>query len=99
MKQIKPIEISPEEFEQQIKSWLSKAHNNLVSFKITHRKYLEGRSGEYEIDIVAEFEIFESSQIVVLIECKRYKNPVKSDIIIDLNQKLQEIGGHRGMVF
>jgi restriction system protein len=99
VREIKPINITPEEFEQQVKAWLAKSCDDLKSFTITHRENLEGRSGEYEIDAVARFEIFGGAEIVVLVECKRYKNPIKRDVVMLLNQKLQEIGAHKGMVF
>jgi len=99
MREIKPINIKPEEFEKQVKSWLERIHNNLRSFTITHREHLKGRNGEYEIDAVARFEISEGAEIVVLVECKRYKNPIKRDVVMLLNQKLQEMGAHKGMVF
>lgn len=99
VREIKPIDITPEEFEQQVKSWLDRSRDDLKSFTITHREYLQGRSGEYEIDAVARFEIFGGAEIVVLVECKRYRSPIKRDIVMLLNQKLQEIGAHKGMIF
>lgn len=99
MREIKPIDITPEEFELQVKSWLARSRDDLKSFSVNHRLHLKGRSGEYEIDAVARFEIFGGAEIVVLVECKRYRDPIKRDMVMLLNQKLQETGAHKGMIF
>ena len=62
-------------------------------------KTLPGAGGEYEFDVVAEFNIFEGAQIVVLVECKRYRNPVKRDTVMTLQSKLVDVGAHKGMLF
>ena len=36
---------------------------------------------EYEIDVVARFTILEGAEIVVLIECKHYKNSIKRELV------------------
>lgn len=99
MKDIYPVDISPEEFEQQVESWLERIHEGLQSFRVTHREMLEGRSGEYEIDAVARFRVFGGAEIKVLVECKRHKNPIKRDVVMVLKQKMEEIGAHKGMIF
>ncbi len=99
MKEIKPINITPIEFERQVKSWLSKSGKTLKSFSVNHREKLGGRSEDYELDVRATLEFFNGADIFILVECKRFKNPIKRDVIMLLNQKLQEIGAHKGMVF
>lgn len=105
MKEVLPVNITPEEFEQWVKSWVERSCNDsdpcsgFKSFQVTHREHLKGRSGEYEIDVVVRLEVFLGAEVEVLIECKRYKNPVKRDMVMILNQKLQEMGAHKGIIF
>ena len=97
--EVYPIEITPKQFELKVKSWLDRAGYGLKDFQVTHREHIEGRSGEYEIDAVARLQIFGGAEIKVLVECKRHKNPIKRDVVMVLNQKLQETGAHKGMIF
>jgi len=94
-----PVDITPIEFEQQVKAWLDRVPHSLRDFSSTHRELISGDSGEYEIDIVARFEVFGGAEIVVLIECKRYKNPVKRDVVMFLEAKLRDTGAHKGIIF
>lgn len=93
------VDISPEQFELQVREWLQSAGNNLSGFSVSHRQRLKGDSGEYEIDVVAEFSVFEQAIVKVLIECKKYKNPVKRDVIMVLESKIRDSNAHKGMVF
>jgi restriction system protein len=99
VKSIESVDITPEEFEEQAKSWLDRVENGLESFRVTHREDLEGRAGEYEIDAVAHLQVLGGAEIEVLVECKRHKNPIKRDVVMLLNQKLQETGSHKGIIF
>lgn len=97
--QIETVAITPTEFENQVKIWLETAAESTIKFNVTARRKLRGSSGEYEIDAVAEFEIFGGAKIIVLVECKYYTSPVKRDVVMLLNAKIQEIGAHKGIVF
>ena len=93
------VDISPEQFELQVREWVRNAGDNLAGFSVTHLERLKGDIGEYEIDVVAEFSVFEQAIIKVLIECKKYKNPVKRDVIMVLESKIRDSNAHKGMVF
>ena len=93
------VDISPEQFELQVRDWLENTDDNLTGFSVTHLERLKGDSGEYEIDVVAEFTVFEHAIIKVLIECKKYKSPVKRDVIMILESKIRDSNAHKGMVF
>lgn len=95
------VETSPIEFERQVRAWLQKASDGLRDFRVTHRKTLEGSGGQYEIDVVAEFEALGGASIVVLVECKRYRssNRIKRDTVMTLHAKLQAVGAHKGILF
>ena len=96
---INSVEITPEEFERQVKVWLQGSSQGLKNFRIEHLKKLGGHGGEYEIDAVAEFEVLGGALIIVLVECKYYKNPVKRDVVILLDAKVRDTGSHKGIVF
>jgi restriction system protein len=98
---IQVVDITPTEFERQVKTWLEKSSDGLKKFHATHRKKIEGSGGEYEIDVVAEFEALGGASIVVLIECKYYSssNPIKRDTVMTLHAKVQDVGAHKGILF
>ena len=56
------VEITPTEFEKQVRNWLEGASKDLKDFSVTHLEKLEGPGGEYEIDAVAKFEVFGALQ-------------------------------------
>lgn len=98
---IETVEITPTEFEKQVRAWLEAASQGVKKFSVTHQKKLEGPGSEYQFDAVAELEILGGASIVILVECKRYspKNPIKRDVVMLLHAKIREVGAHKGMVF
>jgi len=97
--QIETVNITPREFEDQVKTWLEHSSQTMTDFNVTARRTLEGAGGEYEIDAVAELEILGGAKIVVLVECKYYTSAVKRDVIMLLDAKVRDIGAHKGIVF
>lgn len=93
------IDITPEKYEEQVKNWINNLQGSLKSFKFKQRSISQGASGEYEIDIKAQFEIFNGAKILILIECKRHKNPIKRDVVMTLESKLRDINAHKAMIF
>ena len=71
----------------------------LEDFKVARNEKLKGSDGEYEIDVVARFKIFEGVGITVLIECKHHKNAIKRELVQALHSKLLSVGAHKGMMF
>lgn len=94
-----PIDVTPKEYEKQVVSWLTATDGLLADFSVQHLKKISGSSGEYVIDAVARFEIFDGAIITVLIECKRLKRPVERDVVMTLKSKMQESGSHKGIIF
>lgn len=94
-----PVDITPEQFERQVHDWIKLSAKGLKNFVITHLHKLKGDSGEYEIDAMAEFEVFDGAAIKVLVECKRYKSAVKRDVIMILESKIRDTNSHKGIVF
>jgi len=96
---IRMVDVTPEDYEKQVLRWLQDAACDVKDFKASHLERLLGYGGEYEFDIVVEFTIFGGAKIVVLVECKRYKNPVDRDLILVLEAKKQDVGAHKAMIF
>lgn len=96
---VQTVEITPKEFEIQVKDWLQRNSDELMNFRITNLKKVEGAGGEYEIDAVAEFEVLGGASIIVLVECKYYKSPIKRDTIMILDAKVRDTGSHKGIIF
>lgn len=95
-----PMSLTPDEFEVLVKDRLEREVRNakLKSFVVSEKERINGPDGEYEIDIVVRFEIFDA-EIVVLVECKRHKNPVKRELIQVLYDKRRSLGAHKCMIF
>lgn len=94
-----PIEVTPSEYEKQVVSWLEEAEGKLAGFSVQHLEKLRGGAGEYVIDAVAKFKIFEGAEIAVLVECKKLKRPVERDVVMILKSKMQDTGSHKGIIF
>lgn len=94
-----PLEISPEDYERQVSDWLKHAGESLEEFEIYHQKKQLGSSGEYSLDGLAHFQIFQGARISVVIECKKHKRPVERDVVLTLHSKLRDIGAHKAMIF
>ena len=94
-----PLQVSPSEYERQVIDWLKSVGGNLSGLAIRHQEKLSGQSGEYSLDGVADFVIFQGAQIRVLIECKRYNRPVERDVILTTHAKLHELGANKAMIF
>lgn len=91
-------DISPEAFERQVKAWLESVAGALESFSASHLERLSGMDGEYEIDVVARFRALGGASFVVLVECKKHKNPIKRELVQSLREKQLSLGAQKGML-
>ena len=94
-----PANVTPEEYEKQVTAWLRAYGDHLECFEVQHRRHLHGTGGDYEFDAVAEFSLFQGARFVVLVECKRYSRPVEREKVVALWGKLQDVAGHKAIVF
>ena len=93
-----PSDFTPEEFELAVKDVIEQAGVGLSEFSINHLETLEGVDGNYSIDITARFQAL-GANFLVLIECKRYKNPIERELVQILNDKLHSVGAQKAMLF
>lgn len=91
-------EFSPEDFEKHVQDMITMSGIDLEEFHTSRREKLEGRDGEYEIDVVARFTALKTS-FLVLIECKHHKSPIKREVVQVLRDRMQSIGAQKGMIF
>ena len=91
-------EISPRDFESQVKEWLESVSESVESFSATHLEKLSGVDGEYEIDVVARFRALGGASFLVLVECKKHSNPIKRELVQALHAKQQSLGAQKGML-
>lgn len=91
--------LSPAEYEKQVVAWLRTTGETLEHFEVKHLEHLGGAGGDYEFDAVSEFTILGGARIVVLVECKRYSQPVEREKLLSLWAKLQDVKAHKAMIF
>jgi restriction system protein len=91
-------EITPEEYELQVKMWLESVGQELDEFSAIHREVLRGADGEYEIDVVVRFKALGGVQFKALVECKKHKNPIKRELVQALHQKQLSLGANKAIL-
>ena len=80
-------------------AWLRASGGTLEQFTVEHLKHLGGPGGDYEFDAVANFTILKGAKIKILVECKRYSQPVEREKLLALWAKLQDVKAHKAMMF
>jgi restriction system protein len=91
-------EITPQQFELQVKSWIESVAPPLEAFSANHLESLRGRDGEYAIDVTARFKAFEGATFLVIIECKKHKDPIKREVVQVLREKQISLGAQKAIV-
>lgn len=89
--------LSPREFELITKQWVESSGGKIDSLTVKHDQKLAASDGEYQIDVVAEFDAF-GAKYVTLIECKHHKSPIKREMVQVLSAKVASLGAHKGIV-
>ncbi|MCU1336349.1 MAG: hypothetical protein JWO19_1930 [Bryobacterales bacterium] len=94
-----PVEITPKDFELQVRDWLTRGAMHAEDWKATHQEKVAGQGGEYAVDVVVRLTLFSGALLVVLAECKHQGRPVARDEVLALESKLRDTGAHKGMLF
>src|ERR1700754_3058885 len=90
--------ISPLEFEKLVHEYLIQLGKPLNKFEVKHDIILKVNDGDYQIDVRAEFEVL-NVKIIVLIQCKRHRSPIKREVVQILHEKIRSTGAHKRLVF
>lgn len=94
-----PVEISPSDFELQVRDWLAREAERIEKCQAIHQGKVLGQGGEYSVDVVVRLTFFSGAQLIVLAECKHQGRPIARDEILALESKLRDTGAHKGMLF
>lgn len=63
-----------------------------------NRRYRGKASGhEHQIDVSFEIDVADTN-VLVLVECKRYSHPVGVDDVLEFASRLSDIGAHKGIL-
>ena len=89
-------EMTPEEFEKHSLRLLQSEANKFENSCFEHNVMMKAHDGTYQIDGKITFSNMGLS-FVCLVECKRYKGPVKREKIVELNSKIQSLGAQKGI--
>ena len=92
------LNISPEEFEVLVKEWIEKSGKELKSIEVKHDEKIKAHDSTYQIDVIATFEAL-GAEFIVLIECKKHKDPIPRTYVQLLHDNIRSIGAHKGMLF
>jgi restriction system protein len=99
MKHFPSVEkITPQQFELQVKRWLESVSSPLEAFTANHLDKLEGSDGEYTIDVTARFKALAGASFLVIVECKKHKNPIKREVVQVLREKQLSLGAQKAIV-
>lgn len=93
-----PPELTPRQYELEVKALLDALSMRLTDYQSEHREKVAGVDGEYEIDITVRFTAL-NADYLTLIECKHYKRAVEREKVQALHSKMQSVGAHKAMVF
>jgi len=92
------VSLTAKQFEVEVEDLLRKSGIGLLDFKVRRLEKIDAADGVYEIDVTARFEAL-GGNVLVLIECKHHKNPIKREGVQVLYDRLRAVGGHKGMIF
>ncbi len=91
------LTIPAAQFEAEVEGILRRTGLALSDFKVQRLEKIHAADGVYEIDVTARFKAL--GDVLVLIECKHHKNPIKREVVQVLYDKLRAVGAQKGMIF
>lgn len=91
-------EMTSTEFEKYTIAELTKqfSANGIQNFSFQHNVKIDAYDGTYQIDGKLEYSLMGISY-VTLVECKKYKGPIKREHIQALHDKIRSTGAHKGI--
>lgn len=85
------------EFERASLLWINQQANMYPNAQVSHDVTIPTRNGNYQLDGMISFQAYGMS-FTIIVECKRYSNPVKRDALVVLQDKIQELGAQKGIL-
>jgi hypothetical protein len=93
-----PADISAAEFEVYVAELLGSANALVDDLKVALHEVIVGGDGDYDFDATIRFKLA-GMAFLVLVECKKHKNPIKRELVQVLHQKMQSVGAQKGAMF
>jgi restriction system protein len=90
--------LTPKQFELLVKRWLDSSGQKLESFETAHLEQVEGLDGNYQFDVTARFRALGGADFLVIVECKKHRNPIKREVVQALRDRQQSVGAQKAMV-
>lgn len=91
------VTLSAPQFEAQVEGILRQIGVGLSDFRVQRLEKIHAADGTYEIDVTARFKAL--GDVLVLIECKHHRSPIKREVVQILYDKLRAVGAQKGMIF
>lgn len=89
-------DMTPTEFEHFSLNFLKEQTDMLEDGKFEHNVMMKTYDGTYQIDGKIEFS-YKGLKFICLVECKRYRGPIKRENVAALYAKVQSIGAQKGI--
>lgn len=89
--------LSPHEFEAFVADLLDAITPRPEGYQVTVQDRVKGIDGSYTFDATVRYRVA-GLDFLVIVEAKRYKNPIKRELVQVLLQKVQSVGGHKGVL-
>jgi restriction system protein len=87
------------EFEKYVANLVKQmSEKEGIKCSVKHNYIARVNDGNYQIDVIVEYT-FLGGQFIILVECKKYKNPVPREKVEILYNRIRSIGAHKGMLF
>jgi hypothetical protein len=91
-------EITPGEFEEYVAGQLLGSAASAVSnLTVAIHEKIVGTDGAYAFDATVRYQ-FAGMSFLVVVEAKLHKNPIKRELVQVLQQKVQSVGAHKGVM-
>jgi hypothetical protein len=92
-----PADISPAEFEVFVAQLFESVGSVVSGLEVVLHDRIQGVDGTYDFDATVRFRLA-GMQLLVVVEAKRYKNPIKRELVQVLHRKLQSVGAHKAVM-
>jgi len=91
--------ITPNDFEKLCLELIQNSSNfsSINDVIVQHDVICKTPDGDYQLDGLIEFTLM-NVRFKVIIECKRYKNKVKRELVAVLHSKMNSIGAQKGIM-
>jgi Restriction endonuclease len=92
-----PADITPNEFEEFVVEVFSSVGPYVDDVHVTLHERVAGADGSYDLDGVVRLH-WAGLDLVVVLEAKYPRNPIKRELVQVLHAKVQSIGAHKGVL-